>query len=122
MMKNKFVQSAVALCCFVMLSSFAVLALRPVDSNNAITFVIQNFGINTKGEFKGLKGDIQWNEENPAASTINVSVAANTINTAIAARDKDLKKEEYFDVDKYPDITFTSTGITPGNGSYTAAG
>ena len=102
--------------CFIVLSSFAVLALRPVDSNNAVTFVIKNFGIDTKGEFKGLKGDIQWNEENPAASTINVSVNANTINTSIDARDKELKEEAYFDTDKYPVISFVSTGITPGNG------
>jgi polyisoprenoid-binding protein YceI len=122
MMKNKFVQSAVALCCFVMLSSFAVLTLRPVDSNNAVTFVIQNFGIDTKGEFKGLKGNIQWNEENPAASAINVSVNANTINTNIDSRDKELKDEAYFSTDKYPLISFVSTGITPNNGSYKATG
>lgn len=122
MMKNKFTRSVLALCCFVLLSSFAVLALHPVDSDNAVTFVIKNFGINTKGEFKGLKGDIKWNEEKPAASTINVSVNANTINTAIEARDKDLRKEEYFNTDKYPLISFVSTGITPGNNSYTATG
>jgi len=121
-MKSKFTQSVLALCCFVLLSSFAVLALRPVDSDNAVTFVIKNFGINTKGEFKGLKGDIQWNEENPAASTINVSVNANTINTAIEARDKDLRKEEYFNVDKYPLVSFVSTGITSNDGKYTATG
>jgi polyisoprenoid-binding protein YceI len=122
MMKNKFVRWAIALCCFIMLSSFALLALRPVDSDNAITFVIKNFGINTKGELKGLKGNIQWNEENPAASTINVSADVNTINTGIDGRDSHLKKEEYFDADKYPVLSFVSTGITPGNGSYTANG
>src|SRR4051794_27911485 len=122
MMKSKFVQSAVALCCFVMLSSFALLALRPVDSSNAVTFVIQNFGIDTKGEFKGLKGNIQWNEENPAASTFNVSVNANTINTNIESRDKELKDETYFNTDKYPLISFVSTGITPNSGNYKATG
>src|SRR3954471_4638324 len=122
MMKSKFVQSAVALCCFVMLSSFALLTLKPVDSNNAVTFVIQNFVIDTKGEFKGLKGSIQWNEENPTASTINVSVNANTINTNIESRDKELKDETYFSTDKYPLISFVSTGITTSNGSYKATG
>lgn len=121
-MKNNFIQSAIALSCFIVLSSFAVLFLKPGDSKNAVTFVIKNFGINTKGEFKGLKGDIQWNEEDPAASAINVSVDANTINTAIEARDKDLKKEEYFDADKYPQISFASTSITSNNGNYTANG
>src|SRR3954463_6821683 len=96
MMKNRLLRSSLVLFCFIALSSFAVLALKPVDSNNAVTFVIQNFGLDTKGEFKGLKGAIQWNEENPAASTINVSVNANTINTSIESRDKELKDETYF--------------------------
>src|SRR3954462_15858908 len=106
MMKNKAILSAIVLCCFIVLCSFALLALHPVDSNNAVTFVIQNFGIDTKGEFKGLKGNIQWNEENPAASAINVSVNANTINTNIDSRDKELKDEAYFSTDKYPLISF----------------
>jgi len=122
MMKKKFILSAVVLFCFIILSSFALLALKPVDSNNAVTFVIKNFGIDTKGEFKGLKGDIQWNEENPAASTINVSVDANTINTNIESRDKELKDEAYFNTDKYPLISFVSTGIIAGSGSYKATG
>ena len=122
MIKSKFVQLAIALCCFIVLSSFAVLALHPVDSKDAVTFVIQNFGINTKGEFNGLKGNIQWNEENPSASSINVSVDANTINTAIAARDKELKDETYFNTDKYPAISFVSTAIAPANAGYKATG
>jgi len=121
-MRNKFVLVAIVLFCFIVLSSFAMLALKPVDGNNAVTFVIQNFGIDTKGEFKGLKGTIQWNEENPAASNINVSIDANTINTSIESRDKELKDEGYFNTGKYPLISFVSTGITPGNGSYKATG
>ena len=122
MIKNKFVRVAAALCCFVMLSSFAVLALRPVDNDNAVTFVIKNFGVNTKGEFKGLKGAIQWNEENPAASTINVAVNTNTVNTGIDARDNHLKKDEYFDADKYPTLSFVSTSIAGNNGKYITSG
>jgi len=122
MMKNKFTQLAIVLCCFIVLSSFALLTLRPVDNDNAVTFVIKNFGIDTKGEFKGLRGNIQWNEENPVASIINVSVNAGTINTAIDSRDKELKEEGYFNVDKYPNISFVSTGITPGNGAYKVTG
>lgn len=122
MMNNTCTRWALVIACFVALSSFALLSLSPVDNNNAVTFVIKNFGINTKGEFKGLKGAIQWNEEDPSASMINVSVNANTINTAINARDKELKEEGYFNADKYPTISFVSTGITTANGSYTATG
>ncbi len=84
--------------------------------------MIKNFGIDTKGEFKGLKGSIVWNEENPAASTMQVSVNAGTINTAIELRDKELQEETYFNVDKYPLISFVSTGIAAANGAYYATG
>jgi polyisoprenoid-binding protein YceI len=121
-MKKKVLLSVLVLGCFIILCSFALLSLRPVDSNNSVTFIIKNFGIDTKGEFKGLKGTIQWNEENPAASIFNVSINANTINTNIESRDKELKDETYFNTDKYPLITFVSNGIKPGNGNYTATG
>ena len=96
---------------FVAATAFAVLQLKPVDSENAITFVIKNLGINTKGELSGLKGAIEWNEENPTDSKFMVTVAVSTINTGIDARDSHLKKEEYFDVEHYPEIKLVSSGI-----------
>ncbi len=108
--------------CFITMSAFALLALHPVDSDDAVTFTIKNFGISTKGELKGLKGSIQWNEENPAASSITVSAAVNTINTGVDARDSHLKKEEYFDAAKYPLISFVSTGIATANSALTVSG
>lgn len=86
--------------------------LKPVDSNEAVTFIIKNFGINTSGEFKGLKGTIKWDAQNPSASVFNVTVDANSINTGIDMRDSHLRKEEYFNVEKFPVITFTSTAVT----------
>ncbi len=83
----------------------------PVDNAAAVKFSIKNLGVSTTGNFKGLKGSIEFNAINPAASSFTVSVDAATINTGINARDNHLKKEEYFDVNKYPSITFASTKI-----------
>ena len=99
----------------MLLVSFSLVKLRPVDSNNSVTFTIKNFGINSIGEFKGLKGTINWEPENPAASYFNVSVDAATINTDINSRDNHLRSEEYFNVAKYPTINFVSTAVSPGN-------
>lgn len=120
-MRNRFT-IAVLIFCFVVMSAFALLTLHPVDSDEAVTFVIKNFGINTKGELKGLKGSIQWNEETPTASTINVSADVSTINTGIDGRDSHLKKEEYFNADKYPVISFVSTGIATANNALIVSG
>ena len=102
--------------------SFTSSDLKPVDANEAVTFAIKNFGINTNGEFKGLKGIIKWDASNPSASVFNVTVDANTINTDIDMRDSHLKKEEYFDASKYPTINFVSTSITGDQNGYTLSG
>ena len=98
----------------VALSSFtiALVNLKPVDSEDAVTFVIKNFGINTKGSLNGLKGSLKWDAANPAASQLSASVDVNTINTNIDSRDKDLKEEKYFNLPKYPTITFVSTAVS----------
>lgn len=84
----------------------------PVDSSSAIKFSIKNFGIRVYGSFKGLKGRVSFNPANLAASSINVSVDATTINTGNGSRDGHLKKEEYFNTAKFPQISFTSTKIS----------
>src|SRR5689334_7577370 len=94
-----------------LLISFTVLDLKPVDTDGSVTFTTKNFGVNTKGEFKGLKGTIRWDSANLANSSFNVSVDVNTINTGIDMRDNDLKKETYFNAEKYPTINFVSTVV-----------
>jgi len=96
----------------VSLFSFSSSEFKPVDKTDSVTFVIKNFGINTKGEFKGLNGTINWDASNPSNSFFDVSVAVNTINTAIEMRDKDLKEAAWFDAANYPTINFKSTKVT----------
>lgn len=99
--------------CIILLSvlTFAQ-TLKPVDEGSSVKFVIKNFGINTPGSFEGLSGIILYNVENPVSSEFDVSVKAASIDTDIKARDNHLKKDEYFDVEKYPVIHFKSTKIT----------
>ena len=97
------------------LVSFKNIDLKPFDADNAVTFAIKNFGINTNGEMKGLKGIIKWDDSNPSASVFNVTVDANSINTGIDMRDNHLRDEEYFNVKKFPVISFVSTAVTATN-------
>jgi polyisoprenoid-binding protein YceI len=93
-----------------------------LDSKSEVNFTIKNFGLNTNGSFSGLKGTIKFDAQNLNASAFNVSVDANTINTGIESRDSHLKKEEYFDAEKYPTINFVSTSITRNSNGYTVSG
>ena len=116
-MKLPLIAFFVLVCC-----AFATVDLKPVDSDDAVKFSIKNFGIGTGGELKGLRGLIKWDAANPAASSINVSVDVSTINTGIDSRDNHLKKEEYFNVAKYPVISFVSESVSAENGSLQATG
>jgi polyisoprenoid-binding protein YceI len=82
------------------------------DEGSKVHFTIKNFGIKTGGDFTGLKGTIVFNPKSLTTSSINVSVDANSVNTDNGGRDKHLRKEEYFSVEKFPLLTFVSTKIT----------
>ena len=84
----------------------------PVEAASPVKFVIKNFGLNVDGSFKGLEGKINFNKNDLAASGFNVNVNTATVNTGNRSRDGHLKKEDYFDVAKYPEINFTSSKIT----------
>lgn len=85
--------------------------LKPSDAESEISFTINNFGMSTKGNLKGLVGTISWNTKNINTCFFNISADANTINTNNSLRDSHLKKEEYFNVKKFSKITIQSTKI-----------
>lgn len=87
----------------------------PTDAGSKVHFVIKNFGINTGGSFDGLAGSITFDPANLSTASFNVTVDAKTVDTDIEARDNHLRKAEYFDVEKYPKISFKSTKITATN-------
>jgi len=87
----------------------------PTDAGSKVRFVIKNFGINTGGTFEGLAGSVVFDPANLAGASFNVSVDAKTVDTDMEARDNHLRKEEYFDVEKYPKLSFRSTKITTTN-------
>jgi polyisoprenoid-binding protein YceI len=87
----------------------------PIDNGSKVKFVIKNFGINTGGTFEGLTGTIKFDPNNPTQASFDVNVDAKTVDTDIESRDKDLRKEHYLDVEKYPTLNFKSTRVTKTN-------
>lgn len=63
---------------------------------------------NVRGEFTKMKGTIDYDEKNPAAIRIEATIDAASINTGEPKRDEHLKSPDFFDVAKYPAITFRS--------------
>ena len=85
----------------------------PIDAGSKVHFTIKNFAIKTGGDFSGLRGSINFAPTKPSASSFVVTIDAATIDTESEMRDEHLKEEEYFDVLKYPIISFKSTRVTP---------
>jgi polyisoprenoid-binding protein YceI len=96
----------------------------PADEGSTISFKIKNFGFNNEGSFKGLRGTIVFDPQNAATDSFDVSIDAASINTDNDMRDEHLRKEAYFDVEKYPRIRFVSSVVTAldGNGHYKVTG
>lgn len=66
-----------------------------------------------KGRFGAFDGTIQWDQDNLAASSVNVTIDVSSISTNEAQRDGHLRSEDFFNTEQYPTATFRSTRIEP---------
>jgi polyisoprenoid-binding protein YceI len=69
-----------------------------------------------RGQFAGAQGALVIAED-PAESTADITIDATTINTGVVDRDAHLKSADFLEVDKYPEITFSSTSLEHDGGS-----
>ncbi|WP_165793748.1 YceI family protein [Hyphococcus luteus] len=56
-------------------------------------------------------GELDWNAEAPADSSVSIAIDAESINSGVEEFDGHLKGERFFDVANYPEITFVSTEV-----------
>lgn len=71
---------------------------------------------NVKGQFTGVKGVLTLDENDLLNSHVEASIDAASINTREADRDTHLKSADFFDVEKFPTLTFKSTKLARGTG------
>jgi len=109
----------------MMVSSTALADTWKIDGNHsAAQFSVRHMGISTvRGAFTKMSGTVEYDAGNVEKSMIDVTIDAASVDTRVEARDKDLKSDHYFDVEKYPTLTFKSTKIEPaGAGKLKATG
>jgi len=83
-----------------------------VDSDHSgIGFTVRHFVSNVPGRFKDFDGVIKYDAQNPAASSVSFTVQAASIDTDNGDRDDHLRGPEFFDVAKFPTLTFSSTSV-----------
>ena len=81
-------------------------------AHTAAQFAVKHLMISTvRGEFKGVTGTVTWDDQDVTKSKVDVTIDAKTVNTGEDARDKDLKSDKFFDVEKFPTMTFKSKKV-----------
>ena len=81
-------------------------------AHSAAEFKVRHMMIsNVKGKFSGLSGVLKLDESDHSRSTVEVSIPAASVSTVDEKLDAHLKNEDFFDVQKFPTITFQSTKI-----------
>jgi len=84
--------------------------LDPVHS--VAEFKVKHMMItNVKGQFTGVSGVLTLDPANLANSHVEASIDAASINTREPQRDTHLKSADFFDVEKFPTLTFKSTSV-----------
>ena len=85
-------------------------------------FQVRHLVTKVRGRFTDFEGAIEYNDANPEASTVNFSAKTASIDTAEADRDKHLRSADFFDVEKFPELTFRSKRISKRGDGYDVTG
>lgn len=81
-------------------------------SHSSINFSIKHMMIaKVHGGFEKFGGHLNYDPASPEKSEIQVSIEANSVNTREPQRDNHLRSADFFDVEKYPTLSFKSTRV-----------
>jgi len=106
------------------LPALAAVETYTVDrAHSEVSFQIRHFVTNVRGQFDQYEGTIWFDTENPEASRVEFEIDAASINTFNADRDKHLRSDDFFAVEKHPKISFKSSKIKKtGENAYAVTG
>lgn len=82
-------------------------------SHSSANFKVRHFFTQVSGRFTQFTGTLWYDAEKPEASRIEITIQTASINTDNERRDNHLRSADFFDVEKFPQITFKSTKIEP---------
>ena len=104
----------------IVASAFTI--IKSQDWKISDNYSIKFDGGDPSGEFKGLKGTVNFDPNDLASSKFDVSIDVATINTGNGMKNTHAKSAMWFDAEKYPTIKFTSTSITKTDAGYQVKG
>lgn len=112
-------------------AALSILAALPLQAetfaidagHSEVGFQVRHLVSQTRGRFNEFAGTVDLDPKNLANSSVDFKIKAASIDTNVADRDKHLRGADFFDVEKYPEITFKSKSIkAAGNDTYNVLG
>ena len=105
------IRTALAVLALAALPALAQDTYRIDPVHSEVSFKVRHLLAKVSGRFTKFSGDIKIDTKDISKSSVMVSIDAASVNTDVEARDNHLRSDAFFDVAKYPAITFKSTSV-----------
>lgn len=112
----------------ILLASVCLLAAEPLvwridSSHSAAQFAVKHMMVSTvRGSMGKISGTVTYDAANPNASKVDAVIDVAGLNTNDAKRDAHLRSADFFDVEKFPTMTFVSKKVEGSGGKLKATG
>ncbi|GGG92625.1 YceI family protein [Silvibacterium dinghuense] len=104
-------------------AAFAQSSWKIDAAHSQAEFTIRHMGIsNVHGRFSNINGTVVLDEKDLSKSSVNATVDTTTVDTGVAQRDGHLKSPDFFDVAKFPTMTFVSKSVERDGDDYKVNG
>ena len=91
-------------------------------SHSEVLFQVRHLVTKVRGRFDDFEGTLEFDTGNPGASSVSVTIQAASIDTNESDRDTHLRSGDFFDVENFPILTFTSTSVSGDDEDYSVVG
>lgn len=97
----------------LLISSTAIAADTYIidKDHSSATFIIRHLVGRVNGSFSDIRGKIIFDEKKLSKSSVETTIKTESIDTKVEKRDNHLKSPDFFETEKFPDITFVSKKI-----------
>ena len=92
-------------------------------AHSFIGFKVKHMGlVDVPGFFRDFTGSINYDAKDPSKSTVEFAAKATSVDTGVGGRDTHLRSPDFFEVEKFPELTFKSTKVEKKGSSWVVTG
>lgn len=103
-------------------SGYAQTSTWKIDpAHSSVNFEISHMAVShVHGSLTNVNGIVELNDKDITKSSVEATIDTTTVSTGVVMRDNTLKSEDFFNVQKYPQITFRSSSLRRNKGTVPA--